>query len=289
VVTPAVLRERPVPMPDNGGGKQQRGTVLVIGGSTMTPGAVILAGLGALRAGAGKLQIATTASTAQAVAVAIPEALVAPLPETADGAIAPEAAGRVAERASAADAVLIGPGMMHADLAGRLTLRLLPLVEGPPVVIDGIALICLAEDAGPVRDHEAPVILTPNGGEAASILGVDEEKVHADPAGSVRRLSDDFGATAGVRQAETWITEPGGPLFCDQTGNIGLGTSGSGDVLAGVVAGFLARGADPLVAMLWGVHVHGAAGERLAARVGRIGFLARELLDEIPDVMTAIG
>jgi NAD(P)H-hydrate repair Nnr-like enzyme with NAD(P)H-hydrate dehydratase domain len=98
-----------------------------------------------------------------------------------------------------------------------------------------------------------------------------------------------YGAVVAIRGAETWMAGPHGDAFCDDAGNVGLAVSGSGDVLSGMVAGLAARGADPLTAVLWAVHVHGLAGERLAERVAPIGFLARELLDVVPGLLAELS
>jgi NAD(P)H-hydrate repair Nnr-like enzyme with NAD(P)H-hydrate dehydratase domain len=125
------------------------------------------------------------------------------------------------------------------------------------------------------------VVLTPNGGELAALLD-GEEREGLDAA---RWVAERYGA---VVAAQGWVATPGGDSWADEAGGIGLGTSGSGDVLAGAVGGLLARGAEPPQAAVWGQYLHAAAGDRLAARVGRVGFLARELLDELPLVLTGL-
>jgi ADP-dependent NAD(P)H-hydrate dehydratase len=288
VVTPAVLRGWP--LPDPGDGKQARGSVLVVGGSRRTPGAVMLSGLAALRVGAGQLKIATTSSTATAVAVAVPEALVLGLPETNSGEIAESAAEELAELAAGVAAVVVGPGCADLDAARRLVGALLDRLHGadrPVVVLDAFALSVLgSNDVGLGLDERT--ILTPNAGEAAAALGMEPDDVSADLGAAALALCDRFGTTVTVRQAETWTTSPGRPAYCDQHGNPGLGTSGSGDVLSGAVGGLAARRADPLPAALWAVHVHALAGQRLADRVGPVGYLARELLDELPGLLAAL-
>ena len=287
-VTPAVLRDWPLPEVGNADGKDGRRSVLVVGGSVRTPGALLLAGLAALRVGAGELKLATTRATATAVGVAVPEALVVALPETPAGEIADAGAAVVGELAGQVAAVLVGPGCTDRDAAGKLAAHVVSAVEAlddPPVlVIDALALSAFDAPAS-LGDR---VILTPNAAEAAAMLGLETDDVQRDLGDAARQLSDRFDATVAVRQAETWITGPGRPAYRAQGGNAGLGTSGSGDVLAGAVAGLAARGADPLQAALWGVHLHGEAGARLAERIGPVGYLARELLGELPGVMAGL-
>jgi NAD(P)H-hydrate repair Nnr-like enzyme with NAD(P)H-hydrate dehydratase domain len=116
---------------------------------------------------------------------------------------------------------------------------------------------------------------------------VEPDEVDADPAGAALRLAEEARAVVGLGGATSWIAGEG-RLWEDQSGGAGLGVSGSGDVRAGVVAGLLARGAEPAQAAVWAAHLHGRAGERLAARVGRLGFLARELPPEIPRVLAEV-
>ena len=283
-VTAGLLRSRPLAAPDENGGKEERGRVLVVGGSAETPGAVILAGLAALRAGAGKLRIATTAAAAPTVAVAVPEALVAGLPETAGGELAVGGADRVVELAERSAAVLVGPGMRRGDQPDALVDALVRRIDAPVLIAD-------AQAAVTVRRPRAGghLVLTPNSAEAASLLGRPPDEVARDLEAAARDIAAGLGTVVAVRDAETWVVDGPGPAYRDRGGTVGLATSGSGDVLAGIVAGLAARAGDPVAALLWAVHVHGRAGERLSLRVGRMGFLARELLDEVPRVITELS
>ena len=291
-VSRGLLRRLPLPAPDPGGDKESRGRVLVIGGSTLVPGAVLLAGVAALRAGAGKLQLATVREAAIPLGLAVPEALVAALPATAGGEIDGRAAVDVlGSYAASADAVLVGPGMADEGAAGALLEALIPrLGAGATLVLDGPAITTLAA-APAVLLHPlgGRVVLTPHAGEMASALGEDKAVVDADPPGAARRAAERFGAVAVLKGADTFIAAPGGPepgdggaLYCFAEGSVGLGTSGSGDTLSGIVAGLAARGAPGVTAAVWGVWAHGTAGERLAKRMGTVGYLARELLAEVP-------
>src|SRR5205814_1158949 len=132
-------------------------------------------------------------------------------------------------------------------------------------------------------------VLTPHAGEMAGMLGVAKPSVEASRAGTARAAAERFGAVVALKGAETFVAGPGGELFCNRAGNVGLATSGSGDALAGILAGLAARGAEPLQAAVWAVHLHARAGDRLAARMGGLGYLARELLDEVPPLMAELG
>jgi hydroxyethylthiazole kinase-like uncharacterized protein yjeF len=271
-VTPAVLRAWPLPGVGDDADKEARGRVAIVGGSEVTPGAVLLAGIAALRAGAGKLRISTASSVAGAVAVALPEALV-------DG----DSDDDVERIVEGCDAVLVGTGMLDADLASSRARRVVDALAGERtlVVLDAAAVTGL-DVSTPLGPR---VVVVPNASEAARLLDASSDD---DGAGLATVLASRLSCTAAVRDADTFATAPECEMYVDRSGNAGLATSGSGDVLAGLLAGLAARGADPLKAVVWAAHVHGLAGDRLATRIGPVGYLARELLDEIPAVLTSL-
>lgn len=289
VLTGAVLRNWPLPAPDTGGDKEARGRVLVVGGAPEMPGALLLAGEGALRAGAGKLQMATPRSVALPVGVALPEGRVFALPETEAGGIADTGAEQIADRGNRADAVLLGPGMVDETAVSALLKRLLPRLDTPVVVLDAAALSPLAADPDLARALKGRAVLTPHAGEMAMLLGVDKDTVNADPLATARDAAERFGAVIALKGAETFIVAPDGQAYHNRSGNVGLGTSGSGDTLAGIIAGLAARGAGPLQAAAWGVSLHARAGDRLARRQGRLGYLAREILAEVPALVEQLS
>ncbi|WP_270886948.1 NAD(P)H-hydrate dehydratase [Pedococcus sp. 5OH_020] len=281
-VTPSLLRSWALPGP--GGDKESRGRILLLAGTALTPGAVLLAGEAALRAGAGKLQVATVESVAPALAVALPEALVLPLPADGNGAIAVKAADRFLEAAEGADAVLLGPGFADPEASVRLLEKVLPGLR-VPIVLDALASAYLTEHPDGADGHARGVVLTVNPGELAKTLGVEDPAVQEDAAGAASRLAERSSVTVLCGGHGKTIASPTGGLWQSSTGGPGLGVSGSGDVQAGIVAGLLARGAEPDQAAVWGGHLHGTAGDRLAARVGTVGFLAREVAAEVPGLL----
>ncbi|MBG6238561.1 hydroxyethylthiazole kinase-like uncharacterized protein yjeF [Mycetocola sp. CAN_C7] len=280
-VTPHLLRDWP--LPEAGDSKYGRGQVLVVGGALRSPGAAMLSGLAALRVGAGRLTLAVGASVATAVAVAVPESGVVPLEETADAHVAGAGVRAASKDLSDADAVLVGPGLDDADEAARMLTELLDLIgQESVVVLDAFALGVAPQVTGLVEAFGGRLVLTPNKEEAALLLGRD-----------IGDLADDIGEIAGTFQAVVTcydvIASPDGRIWRTGTGGGGLATSGSGDVLAGAIAGLCARGASPEQAAVWATHAHAAAGDRLAVPVGPLGFLASELLDELPRVLVEIG
>jgi ADP-dependent NAD(P)H-hydrate dehydratase len=311
LVTPSLLRGWPLPAP--GGDKYSRGSVLVIGGARATPGAALLAGTAALRAGAGKLTLAVAESVAVQVAVALPECGAMGLPETAEGSVTGQGMDAISSYLDRADAILVGPGLDDPDLAEVLLRALLERESGagdsrsggshsgdshgggknagggPAVVLDAYALGGLLKLADQLEPWKGRLILTPNPKEAAVLLEREVDDLAAD----VAEIADKFQA---VVSCQGLIARPSGgdapeesELWQITTGYGGLGTSGSGDVLAGAIAGLRARGTTSAQAACWGTHLHAAAADRLASRLGPLGFLARELADELPALMLELN
>ena len=288
LITPGLLRTLPLPWPDEGGDKEERGRVLVVGGGRETPGAVVLAGTAALRAGAGKLQVATGASNAALVASSLPEARVFALPETRAGKLSKAACAMLEEHLGEAQCVCVGPGMIEDESVARFVEATLRMCKAGAVVLDAGAVACL--DAGRDLLHAlgGRAVVTPNADELAEVYG----QAFAGRGGALaaaRRAAAEFRAVVVLKGRETYVASPGGETLVNRAGSVGLATSGSGDVLAGVIAGLVARGAEPARAAAWGVYLHALAGERLARRVGPLGFLARELPAEIPPLMAELS
>lgn len=285
-VTPTTLRAWPLPAP--GEDKEARGRLVVVGGTGRTPGGVRLAGEAALRAGAGKLRLATVASTVAPLGVAVPECATVALPETGDGAIAPDAATAVLAEAEAADTLLVGTGFVDPDASVALLEKVLPEVR-TPVVLDALASAFLTARPDGVVHLEGRAVATLNLSEVAHTAGCDEDEVEADPAGVAGRVARRSGVVVVCGGPAKHVVTPDGRCWVVEGGGPGLGVSGSGDVLAGIVAGLLARGAEPAQAAVWGSAVHARLGEVLAARVGTVGYLARDLPGVVPAALTELG
>jgi hydroxyethylthiazole kinase-like uncharacterized protein yjeF len=274
VVTRALLRDWG--LPDPGDSKKSRGRVIVVGGSRRAPGAALLAGEAALRVGAGRLGLVVPRSIDGQLGVTMPEAAVFAMPDDAGDTFDDV----VLTELESADAVLLGPGFDDAEQT-LATLRRVGSVGVRCLVLDAFALGILSEV--PRSELPAALILNPNKEEAAILLGRD---LGNDPVADVSEIARRFDAivncygTVATPTGRTWQVKVGGP---------GLGTSGSGDVLAGAIAGFAARGGEPSRAAVWGSWTHARAGDRLAARTG-IGFLAREIATELtPTLAETIG
>ena len=308
LITPTLLRSWP--LPSAGSDKYSRGAVLVIGGGRRTPGAALLAGTAALRAGAGRVTLAVAESVAVQLGVTLPEAGVIGLPQSAGGSVGDAGLENLLADFDAADAVLVGPGLDDIEQTEALLRGLLRHEssrdpgDAPTVVLDAYALGALPRLLDELGPWAGRLILTPNPTEAGILLGRDTGDLAAD----VVELARKYRAVVscqGVIAGPPGVGNPdgGAPVhgspgvdFPDTgdhweitTGYGGLGTSGSGDILAGAIAGLRARGTSDAQAACWGTHLHAAAGDRLASRVGSLGYLARELADELPPLMMELA
>jgi len=277
------------PLPDLGGGmdKDARGKALVVGGSAFVPGALLLTGEAMLRAGAGKVKLATIDRAAIGIGLAFPEAAVIALPEDEEGEVDAAALKSLERHIEQCDALVLGPGMLERPQTPALIGALLDRAgSASPVLLDAGALTAMRGGEATLRRQDQPVVMTPHHGELASLTGVDKEAVEHDPAKAAHQTAAAFGAIVALKSAETIISDGQSTMLRYVSGAPGLGTAGSGDVLAGIIGGLLARGVDPLIATAWGVWLHGEAGKAAGAAIGPVGFLARDLLSHIPRLLT---
>lgn len=277
------LEANPLPKLDGDTDKNKRGRVLAAGGSLTVPGALRLTGEAGFRAGAGKVQLATPEAACVALGVAMPEAAVFGLPVNRDGELAAKAGAIVAGLMERCDALVLGPGMgAEADGPAILDTVLAEPRAELALLLDAGMIPVAADKEQAVRGWQGRLVLTPHPGEMAALMACDEED--ASPA-LAEAAAARFDAVVVLKTPETWIAAPGAETLHYSGGGPGLATGGSGDVLAGIISGLLARGADPRVAAGWGVWLHGEAGKRLAERVGPLGFLGREIPGEVPGLM----
>lgn len=276
-------RAHPLPPVEADNDKNGRGRVLVIGGAEFVPGALRLTGEAVLRAGAGKLQMATVKSAAMALAVLMPEAAMIALPADADGEIATDAADLLGERLGRFDVVIMGPGMSAAPQTSDLVKAVLArTAQDAVVILDAAALTCARDLQEDIRQRDGRVIVTPHHGELSYLTGVPTEVIAADAAKAAQEVAEAYGMVVLLKGAQSFLASPAAETLMYEEGCAGLATGGSGDVLAGIIGGLAARGAEPLQACAWAAFIHGQAGATLSKQVGTVGFLARELLPLIP-------
>lgn len=281
-LTPVELKRHPLP-PVEAADKDAHGRLLVIAGSKQTPGSAAIAATAALRSGCGKVSIATVEPMAPHVALAVPEALMIALPSGRDGGISRAAAGQIVERTADYDAIVAGPGMKQGQPCSLLARKLLE-ANLDRLALDAAMLYALPPHDGAARSAPAPILL-PHDREMAALIGCDEEEANRNPLRCGLECASRYGALVLVKGAQSHVVTPDGVAWKYEGGGPGLGISGSGDTLAGILGGLLARGADPLTALLWAVWLHGEAGARLSRKVGPVGFLAREISAEVPALL----
>lgn len=269
------------------------GRVLVVAGSQEYAGAALLAGMGAARSGAGLVCLATPESVGQRLAGLVPELTALLLAEEAPGLASPVGWRQLASEAPAYDAVVIGPGMGRHPSAQRRTRAFLAEIERP-VVVDADALNALATARGWWRPLRAPMVLTPHPGEFArlrsegapdaaagdELANDDATRSEAAAAAAIR-----WGKVLVLKGARSVIAAPDGEVLRSDVATPALATAGSGDVLAGCIAAFLAAGCEPLTAAGCGVAVHGAAGLLAEDRIGRAGVIARDIAALLPEAI----
>ncbi len=262
------------------------GRVLVIGGAPGTAGAAALAARGALRSGAGLVDVVCPVSAYELIGAAAVEALVHPMPSAADGTLHATAQD-LAELMTAASAAVIGPGLGVGAHVGSLV-RELVTSAALPLVVDADGLNTLEGELEIVAEATAVRVLTPHPGEAGRLLGCDTSHVQADRPAAARQLADRSGAIVVLKGYRSLIAAPGRATVVNPTGNPGMATGGTGDVLAGVIGALLGQGLDPFQAAWVGAWLHGAAGDAVAAQVGEISMTAGDLAAGLPAAFAAV-
>jgi ADP-dependent NAD(P)H-hydrate dehydratase / NAD(P)H-hydrate epimerase len=272
--------------------KGNYGHVMVIAGSRGKSGAAILASRGALRMGAGLVTAVIPEAIGAIVAAGQAELMTEPVADHDghyDGQYAP---GVLAKLIQGKNALAVGPGIGQSDDTRALLQWLIAEGVAPrrPMLIDADGLNVVAQiGAGALKRAAGPVVLTPHPGEAARLLGMSTAEVNADRISAARRLSELSGAAVLLKGARTVIADTEGDVYVNASGNPGMATPGMGDVLSGIVGALLGQGFTPLEALALGAFVHGHAGDRLAARIGPVGYLAGDLADELPFTLAAIS
>lgn len=264
------------------GHKGTFGRVLVVAGSRGMAGAAVLAGTAALRGGAGLVRVATPDAVLDTVATGFPCYTTAPLPCDPNGRITHLALGPILDLADDADVVAVGPGLGRT--AGLME-RLIACVSAP-LVLDADALNSLAPLGTVLKSRSAPTVLTPHPGEFARLADVTIAEVQANREAWAVRFPAECGGVLLLKGAGTLVSD-GTRLYRNTTGNPGMATGGTGDVLTGLVAALLAR-LGPFDAACLAAHLHGLAGDRAAAALGEDGLTALDLLNHLPDAFRSL-
>lgn len=261
------------------------GSALVIAGSPNYIGAAYLAGSGAMRVGAGLVTLATATSLLPVIAARLTEATYLPLPESAPGVISPEAAEIIGQQLSNYNVLLLGCGLGQSQSAKELVTALLSREELPSVVLDADALNILAQIPNWWQQPGNDAILTPHPGEMARLSGLSVAEIQSNRVGNARRFAQEWHKTIVLKGAFTVIATPDGHAKVSPVANPGLASAGTGDVLAGAIAGLAAQGLSLFDAAALGVYLHGKAGDTVKDIIGDTGMIATDLLPALPVVI----
>lgn len=276
-----------LPVYDENTHKGTRGRVLVVAGATGLTGAAALCAYGAQRIGAGLVTVACPQSLIPILASKLTEPMTAPVPEVEGGFFSIRAAGRILYLATNVNSVVIGPGIGRHRETGQLLREVLTKLT-VPMVVDADALYLLGNQADLLKAVRAPVIVTPHPGEAAWLLRTTIQEVEQNRVKVAKQIAESYNVVAVLKGRFTVIAGPKGEVRINPTGNRGLATAGTGDVLAGIIGGLLAQRLSPLDAAVTGVFIHGLAGEKASRRLGPDGLLAGDLLPILPRLLKRI-
>ena len=264
------------------------GHLLIVAGSLGKSGAAALAGRAALRTGAGLVTVATAAAALPSIARTMAELMTEPLASTPEGTIAASALPRALALLKAKDAVLVGPGLSTDPSTAEFVLGLLPKVKGP-CVVDADGLNIVSAKPGILGRMAGPVVLTPHPGELARLAGLSTAEVLRDRLTLVPGFAAKYGVTVVLKGYRTLIAGPDGRVFVNPTGNPGMATGGTGDVLGGMIASELAQEKGTLGAVLAAVFAHGLAGDVAAERLGEKALVAGDIIRYLPAAVKALA
>ncbi len=261
--------------------KGSYGKVLIVAGSKGMTGAASLAATACLRSGAGLVYLAGPASLVPVFSTLVAEAVVIPMEDGGKGVLSAECIEEIKKRIDSVDAVAVGPGLTVCND----TLRVVEEIIGTasvPVVIDADGLNSISRDINMLKKLKAPAVITPHPGEMARLTGKTIDEIQGDRINTAADFAAKWNVTVVLKGARTITAAPDGRVFINPTGNSGLATAGTGDVLAGIIAGLLAQGLETVDAARAGVYVHGLAGDIAAREKGEHGVIARDVAATVP-------
>lgn len=264
--------------------KGTAGRVLIIAGSKDMPGAAVMTALSCFRTGAGLVYAAVPENVRRYFSKRLMEGVLVPLPESERGHFTPAALSAILSSARGKKVMALGPGIGLDPDTGEMV-RSLIRKSRIPVVLDADGINHIAEDLEVLKKAGAQVILTPHPGEMGRLSGASSHEVKTRRVDLAREFACKFKVILVLKGARTVVADPEGRVFINTTGNPGMATAGTGDVLTGMIAGLSAQGMKPLQAALAGVYLHGCCGDLAARRRGARGLLSRDLIREIPNVL----
>jgi len=281
-----ILKNFPKRAPD--ASKKDFGHVLVIAGSNGYTGAAYLASQAAILSGSGLVTLAVGKSIYPIMAEKLTEVMVKPFFETRDYSLSLLAEKDLLNNASKCTSAAIGPGISRNKETQTLVRSLLGKI-GKPVILDADGINAFAGHADSLKKTTAPLILTPHIGEMARLLEKDIDEVKKNRKDIALEFAHQYNIVLVLKGHETIVARPDGDFYVNATGNVGMATGGTGDVLTGMIASFVGQGMDAFNAAAAGVYFHGLAGDLAAKEKGTLSLIATDLLNKLPDVLKALA
>ncbi len=267
--------------------KNQVGTVAILAGSTGFCGAAALTALSTLRSGVGLCFLAFPAGLNTVMAAKLTEPVLWPMPDQGHGFLTLECADELYEKIRSQNAWAVGPGLGQASQTKELLFNLLQRLA-LPLVLDADGLNLCSQDVGSIKSYHGDMVLTPHAGELARLLKAGSKEIVADRVAMVQRAAREFEQVVVLKGSPTLVADRQGTVFFNSTGNAGMATAGSGDVLTGVIAALLAQGLNSLDAALVGVYLHGLAGDMAKKQFGEISLMAGDILAGLAQAFVAL-
>ena len=263
------------------------GTAVVIAGSPGYTGAAAMASEAVLRSGAGLSMLVVAEGLQDIMAAKLTEVITHGLPQTANRSISAEAVTPALELCKKAESVVLGCGLGTHEETCRFVHEFIRSID-KPMVVDADGLNCLSKNIAVLEGDHGELILTPHPGEMSRLIGTSIPEIQSNRLDAACRAASRFHSVVVLKGARTLIAEPSGRVFINMTGNSGMATAGTGDVLAGIIGGLLAQGMKPFEAAVCGVHIHGKAGDIAATELGEAGMIAGDVLLAVPYAITEV-
>ncbi len=264
--------------------KGDYGHLLVLAGSVGKTGAATMACMAAMRIGAGLVTLGIPRSLNDIMEVKLTETMTIPLPETESRTLGLDAFHEIVEISQGMQALVIGPGISTVDETGQLVRKLVNTLC-IPMVIDADAITALSVEPKILKDSEHPIILTPHPGEMARLMGLSSQAIQEERVETSRHFAVEFGVYLVLKGSRTIIAQPDGNIHINPSGNPGMASGGTGDILTGMIGGLVCQGFPPSSAAIAATYIHGLAGDLVANEKGEMALIATDILEKIPHVL----
>ncbi|MGB2601554.1 MAG: NAD(P)H-hydrate dehydratase [Candidatus Omnitrophota bacterium] len=268
--------------------KGDYGKVLVLAGSKGMTGAAYLCSQGALYSGSGLVTNGIPESLNPVMEIKLTEVMTLPLAETDNQSLGLKAKPKILDFAKKCDVVAIGPGLGMDGSTKMLVGELLDEVE-QPVVLDADGINALEGNIDALRKREYRMVITPHPGELARLMNKDVEEIQSNRIDMAKSVAEVTGAVVVLKGHRTVVASPEGKIYVNETGNSGMASGGTGDVLTGMIASFIGQGIDDYSAAVCAVYIHGIAGDVAAEEIGQFSMTASDMLDFLPEAFDKAG